>query len=215
MKQYFLYCCMDTFNEKPLSQDDLKVEIERILGIIKAEKNEEFYLICQRFIGSIDTIERYKEMGEELRKEEYAAMIDEESSRAMQYSQINFCVLLSLTDDELVNLKIDIEESRARRDGFENLEARQTFTRELAQRMARILELAEGDDYRKAQIGRSLHGRHTAMFMHQYIFNIPFDATVEERCYLLMMHSDKEHLDNLLEPSIKKAEDELEALMEA
>ncbi|MFS8130524.1 MAG: hypothetical protein ACMG57_00950 [Candidatus Dojkabacteria bacterium] len=197
-----------------LTQEALKTEIERILGILSGEKNEEYYKICERFIGENQFIKRYKAIPYVQRLTDFNGFFISEGSANMQYFQIIYCVICKLTDEQLVELEEGIVEARARRDGYVNYQHRFEIAQALANRMAAMFALSDDDSFKKQEISHRLHARHTAMFSNAFYLGIVPNLPMDKFCLASLLEIDKNQIDTLMEPSIAKAEQELAALME-
>lgn len=207
---------MDTPREKPMSQEALKAEIDRILSILNGQKDEAYFKICERFIGENQFIQRYKTIFPSLRLKDFDMfLMSQADSPSMQYFQINYCVICKLTDEQFGELENGILEARARRDGFKDYNERSEIAQDLGGRMAAILALSDDDDFRKQKVSNRLYGRHTALFANLFYIGIDPNLPNEEMLPLALMEIDLKQINEIMRPSIEIAESELANLMEA
>lgn len=200
---------MEAVQDVPLSKEEVISEIKRISAILSGEKNEEYYLTCERFIGEKNFIRKHKGMVDLERLSHYYGLLESESSRSMQYSQINYCVICSLDYDQFTDLEEGIKEARARRDGFADYKERSEIAQNLGLRMAAILALSDDDNYRKQQIAYRLSERHSALFSNLWYLDIDPNLPLEKLLPLALLEIDKKQMDMIMRTSIEQAEKDL------
>lgn len=188
---------------------DIEAEVQRILHILKGVKDDEYYRVCEMFIGEEKFINVQKSKTEAARASTYNDLLYSETDSSLQEFQIAYCVICRLNDQELLGLEHTINESKARKDGFESYPERFETTRNVAVRMTNILNLVYSDSSIKRLIGFRFQDRSSELLKNARNLNISPETSLEDICYFILFELDKLIIHKTIIPEIEKAEREL------
>ena len=195
---------------EPKTQEEIKNEVERILAILRDPTHPGFLKECRRFVGEGNAFERYSLLSPQGREESFNSMINEVGSEAMQYSQITYCVIASLSLVEMDVVQKGAKEAKAIDDGFENFTDRLSQSRGIAIRIVKMCRVEGGPGSMQNKIAYEFGQRHSAVLSLKFYFAGGFNSAVD-RCVLMVLGADKKGID-MFDSSLKEAEDALAAL---
>lgn len=196
----------------PMPKEALMAKVAEVVEQIRTLEGEEFTQVCVQFTGHWNTFDRYIPMSAEERTAEFDGLVASNAPiEAMEYYQITYCVLASLTTEELEKVRQGTLDAQAQIDGFHDFAERTELKRSTAERMINILNAGQGPHSQEYKIALEFANKHSALLMGQFLHLYTEWGQAVDACMRVLQHVNKSGIEHI-QMNLGEAEQALDAL---